>query len=471
MQFIQPIPYTEALGKIGRKSLIASDLNSSQWSAVPLDLRERAFFSSQVESVRFLQRARDSITDFLAGNRETLPDGAIALKTGGRADFVKQMQDFLQAEGVTRTAGGLTDITSQKRLELIFDTQTRQAQDYGYWKQGQDPDVLDAFPAQRFIRVLDVKEPRDAHRDFEGAIALKSNLDFWIRINEDFGVPWGPWGWGCGHDVEDVDREEAEQMGIIAPGDRPAPAEKSFNDRLEASTKGLDDDLMQFLEDAFGDQIDLEPGHIRWKSSPTPTAPTIVPARQNPLSKSAILQLLHQKQKVQAALAAIDKSHDDGLLTPIPFTHRVSGRSQGTYYSRGEIGIRRKQPIHPELTTVHEAGHWLDDKALPGAGFSSVASPALDDWRRAVQGSKAYQHLVLKTGKYRDYLMKWEELWARSYAQYIAKRSDYTPLRLQVLKVREGKTPGHWPDSQWTEKDFEPISKSIDNLFRSLGWL
>ena len=26
----------------------------------------------------------------------------------------------------------------------------------------------------------------------------------------EFGVPWGPWGWGCGDDVEDVDLPGAQ---------------------------------------------------------------------------------------------------------------------------------------------------------------------------------------------------------------------------------------------------------------------
>lgn len=73
-----------------------SKLRSDEWKDVPVALRERAFFSSQVESVRALH--------------------------------------------------------------------------YGYWKQGQDPDVLDAFPAQRFIRVLDVKEPRDLHAQYEDGV-------------------------------------------------------------------------------------------------------------------------------------------------------------------------------------------------------------------------------------------------------------------------------------------------------------
>ena len=265
MQFVKPIPFQEAIDKLGERSIIGSKLTSAEWSDVPLALRERAFFSSTIESVRFLQRGRDGIMDFLTGNKETLENGQPALKTGSRAQFVKDMQQFLTAEGVDRTTGGLTDITSQRRLSLIFDTQVRQADDFGYWKQGQDADVLNEFPAQRFIRVQEVDEPRDWHTQFEDGVWLKTDLDAWIRINQDFGVPWGPWGWGCGHDVEDVDRDEAEEAGLITPGQTLQPAEQAFNDRLGASTRGLDRDMLKLLDESFGEQIVIEDDRVRWR--------------------------------------------------------------------------------------------------------------------------------------------------------------------------------------------------------------
>jgi len=268
MQFAKPIPFKEALAKLDSKTLITSGLTSSQWSDVPVALRERAFFSSQVESARFLQRGKDSITDFLEGNRETLENGQIALKTGSRSEFVAQLQAFAVAEGMgpldPKDAGTIKDITSQRRLELIFDTQVRQAHDYGYWQQGQDQDVLDAYPAQRFIRVMEVKEPRDGHAQFEGEVRLKSDLGFWNTLNQDFGVPWGPWGWGCGHDVEDVDRAEAETLGLIQPGETVEGAEESFNEGLEASTEGLDGDLLQTILGAFGSQIRQVGDRLEW---------------------------------------------------------------------------------------------------------------------------------------------------------------------------------------------------------------
>lgn len=268
MQFVRPIKFAEAIKKIGDKTPLGTTLNSSEWSQVPVAIRERAFFSSTVESVRFLQRARNQIEDFLAANRETLPDGTTMLKMGSRAQFAKEMSAFAVNEGIgpvdPKDKGTIKDITSEKRLGLIFDVQIRQSQDYGYWKQGQDPDVLNEFPAQRFIRVIDVEHARSDHSQYEGQVRLKSDIEFWIGINKDFGVPWGPWGWGCGHDVEDVDRDEAESLGLIQPGEKVQPVEKDLNERLEASTARLDDDLSEQLLKQLGNKVVLDGDRLKW---------------------------------------------------------------------------------------------------------------------------------------------------------------------------------------------------------------
>jgi len=289
MKLVKPIPFKEAIEKVGSKTIVGSQLNSAEWSEVPLALRERAFFSSRVESARFLQRAQDSIGDFLAGNREPAPDGTTMLKTGSRQQFVRDMQAFALANGMGPLAPGekgtLKDISSEQWLSLIFDTQTRQGQDYGYWKQGMDADVLNEFPAQRFIRVQEVHEPRDWHHLAEDGVWLKTDLDAWIRLNRDFGVPWGPWGWGCGHDVEDMDRYEAEELGLIEPGARPEPVDKSFNDRLEASARGLNEDVLQQLRSAFGDQVEIEGDTIRWSGKSNKPKPEPEPKQPKPEPK------------------------------------------------------------------------------------------------------------------------------------------------------------------------------------------
>lgn len=274
MQLIHPLPFDEALDKLGRTSLIGSMLTSSEWSDVPVQLRERAFFSSQIENTRFLQRSRNVIEDFLSGAKETVmgPDGVAreALKSGSRQQFVQKMQAFAVAEGMgpldPKDKGGLKDITSERRLGLIHDVQTRQAHDFGYAKQGLDPDVLNEYPAQRFIRVASVGEARSWHAQFENQVYLKTD-PIWKTINADFGVPWGPWGWGCGHDVEDVDRDEAEALGLIAPGVVLKSEEPLFNDNLKASTKRMAPEILQRLLARLGDKVRITGDTVEWTGS------------------------------------------------------------------------------------------------------------------------------------------------------------------------------------------------------------
>lgn len=282
MKFVKPIPFQEAVDKIGTKSPIGSRLNSAEWSHLPVALRERGFFSATVENVRFLGRAQQFIGDYLSGAVETLPNGKKALKAGSRAQFVRDMSAFAKAEGMgpldPEDKGTIKDITSQARLSLIFNVQTQSAHDYGNWKQGQDPDVLDAYPAQRFIRDHSVNVKRVPHQLNEGRVELKSSLDFWVQMNVDFHVPWGPWGFNSGMGVEDVDREEAEKLGLLKPGEAVQPVEKDFNDRLEASLRGLSPDLKAKLKGVFGPQIEIEGDSAKWVPGPQPkTQPQIAP--------------------------------------------------------------------------------------------------------------------------------------------------------------------------------------------------
>jgi len=276
MEFTQPIPFEEALDKLGKRSVVGAALRSDQWSRVPTAIREGSFFSATIEDARFLQEAKGLLTAFLENGRErvTGPDGRerLALKTGGRAQFIEQAREFAQERGLGPLdpvdTGTIKDIQSEQRLALIFDTQAKAANDYGYWKQGQDPDVLDEFPAQRFVRVVDVKAPRERHRQFEGEVRLKSDLAFWLSMNDPefggFGVPWGPWGFNSGMDVEDVDRAEAEALGLLEPGEQVEPVEQELNDTLAAGVRSLDPDMVDWLQSKLGDQVKISDGTAKW---------------------------------------------------------------------------------------------------------------------------------------------------------------------------------------------------------------
>ena len=264
MEFVRPIKYEDAIKIIGARSPIGAQLSSREWSPVPVATRERSMFRAHVESLRFMQGIKDTLTDFLAANR----DENGLLKTGSRAQFIDQVRRLAIAQGrgplSPEDAGTIKDIRSEKRLGLIFDVGAKAARGFGDRKQGLDPEVLNEFPAQRFIRVIDVKEPRQSHEQYEGIVGLKTDLDLWLRINTDFNVPWAPFGWGCGHDVEDVDRAESDQLGLTQPNERLKGGDEDFNDHLQASVRNLDPEMIGFLKSAFGDRVTIENGTAQW---------------------------------------------------------------------------------------------------------------------------------------------------------------------------------------------------------------
>ena len=263
MEFTEPIPFSEAIAKLQERGILPTALNSAQLGEVEVAIREKAFFSSRVESTRVLQSMKDYLGDYLAGTR--MENGG--LKAQGRAEFVADMRELAIREGLGRVdpktgkidpvirENDLTDIRSTRRLQLIFDTQVESAQEYGFWKQGQNPDILWVYPAQRFIRVRPVMVPRWYHQAQEGTIRRKDDLDFWLDMNRDFNVPWGPWGYGSGMGVEDVDREDAIAAGVIGPDEVVRPIEKTFNNGLSAGIRDLDGGLAAELARITGGTV------------------------------------------------------------------------------------------------------------------------------------------------------------------------------------------------------------------------
>jgi hypothetical protein len=374
MQFVKAMPFAEALEKIGGRTPIGSAMLSSEWSDVPVALRERAFFSSQVENVRFLQRSRDWIGDFLAGNMETLPDGQTALRVASRAQFVELAREFALSEGMgpldPADAGTIKDITSEPRLGLIFNTVTQQADDYGYWRQGMDADVLNEFPAQRFIRVKAVKQERELHVPYEDQVYLKTD-PIWAKvINHDFGVPWGPWGWGCGHDVQDEDRAMAEDLGLLKRGEQVEPDVKNFNENLRASAAGLDPDLIEKLKKDFGDQLVIEGEEMKWNSepagpprpSPTPEQPSPnVPPPASTETLDDVLSRLGLNDKTQASAKDMIALRDE-LKETTPMTlDKVLKSLKGAT----ETGALTQEKIRRDVQAFLDFLPWLKANALP----------------------------------------------------------------------------------------------------------
>jgi hypothetical protein len=177
------------------------------------------------------------------------------------------MRALLAKMGHPQGNGGLTDLYSQRRLDVLRETNVQQARGYAQHLEGTTEGALLAFPAQELVRLEEREHPRDwivrwhaaGGRFSDGGrmIALKGD-PVWTAISR-FGTPWPPFDFNSGMGVEDIDRDEAVSLGLIAEDDPPPEVpDFGFNDDLEAVVEfGEESPEWAWLKDSFGEAIEL----------------------------------------------------------------------------------------------------------------------------------------------------------------------------------------------------------------------
>lgn len=316
---LEPMPFWEALSYLENKEAVASAMTTAEWQRMPVAVRVKASFSATLTSAKAAQEITDYLTGFVRGEKAINNKGKEYYVYQGRAEFVANMRERMLEEGFGKVLhdgtldpeihdNDLRDLRGCRRLQLIFDTQTEQAASFAQWQEGQDPDVLDVYPCQRFVRVRPVHTPRPYHKAAIGEIRRKDDLAFWIGLNHDFGLPWGPWGFNSGCGVEDVDRDEAEALGVIKPTDKVRSLKKDFLDNLEESVRGLDDKTRRWIQAQMdnkvrflGDTAVFQPGKPQPSApAPAPSRPAKTPAQVD-AQKKRIGDTIAVRQQRQAA--------------------------------------------------------------------------------------------------------------------------------------------------------------------------
>lgn len=249
-----PMPFKEALNLSQAKTLLPTSLGSRDLAKLQPDILARARFSAKVRS---------------AGHLAILDDGTNEL-AAGKIDFASvrlRMKQFLAESGYKPKEGqegGLQDFSSDRRINLQLKMNVQEAQSYGWWKQGQDPDLLDAFPAREFLRVESRERPRSdwperwnaaraatitdgATDSSTGRMVALVGHPIWKKLNV-FKREYGPFDYGSGYDVEDVSRKEAIELEIIERDTQIFPQDIPFNRDLKASPKIRSQKLRSLLE-------------------------------------------------------------------------------------------------------------------------------------------------------------------------------------------------------------------------------
>lgn len=226
----------QAVSRFDSRRATPSIRTSAEWERVAPALREKCFFSARVNDAEVLGKMRELLGVAIDSSKR---DSSKALVSQDK--FISEMKDFLRSRGYTMGGSKLTDITSRRRLGLIYDMNIQEAREYARYVRGQDADALDMYPAQEFLRVESRRVPRTdwparwraAGGKIRGGrmVALKSD-SVWTNLSR-FGRPYPPFDYGSGMGVEDVDREEAIELGLL-PADEPSDEIPDFDIRLEA---------------------------------------------------------------------------------------------------------------------------------------------------------------------------------------------------------------------------------------------
>lgn len=258
-----------AAERILARALAASPMKSADWSSVQAGLRDRAFFSATVDDARRLAAMREACAKVASGEMSD---------SGARAAIRRALEQTGYAPEAGKE-GGLQDLSSQRRLDLIIKTNVDEAHGYVRYCSSMDPDALAATPCQELIRLQARKAPRNWEARWREAggqlygsrrmIALKTD-SIWTDISR-FGHPWPPFDFGSGMGVAPVGRREAIRYGVISADDPPPkpPKPPKFNDGLSAPLpdKKASKPVEDLLRARLGSQVSVQEGMVRFNAN------------------------------------------------------------------------------------------------------------------------------------------------------------------------------------------------------------
>jgi hypothetical protein len=260
MLFDAPITFEDALAARKVKALLPTELSSGELHQIAPELLERGTFMARNTHAGSLQTASDLIGNLLTPHTETR-DGKPFTAGLDPASARLAMKKYLGEQGYVpqgEDEGTIKDFSSDARINLVLKMGVESAQGYGNWKQGQDEDVLDAFPAQELFRAEEREVPRDwidrwqeaGGQVLEGErmIGLK-NDPIWEEISA-FGTPYPPFDYNSGMWIRDISREEAMDLGLIDQDTQIKPQDRGFNDELSLTPDIRSGALVTALEDA-----------------------------------------------------------------------------------------------------------------------------------------------------------------------------------------------------------------------------
>ena len=285
MIFDQPISVGDAVQSVLLKRALAVSpaFGSRDLDKLTPEIRARTFYSARTPYLGYLAEVQTMVGRLVQPDVRVGPSVVAATGPGESISpaqvraKMKRMLAALDYQPNPAQRGGLLDLSSDKRINLIIDTQLKMARGYGNWRQAQDPTVLDLWPADELYRAMARKERRDWASTWNEArsrlgartsatLALDPELGPFVALKNDpiwaaisrFGNPYPPFDYMSGMRVRDVDRASAQALGVLGPQAAVQPRETPFAEEVRMDAGNAPAGLLQALRTALGDMARQE---------------------------------------------------------------------------------------------------------------------------------------------------------------------------------------------------------------------
>ena len=163
----------------------------------------------------------------------------------------------------------------------------------------------------------------------------------------------------------------------------------------------------------------------------------------------------------------------DITYTPLADAEVYTPGLNGFYsFTDKRVAIREGRE-HVLNTIAHESGHAIESK-FGTRGSAAVqanrvnSSTAWRTWAKAVRGTRRYAELAKIKSSGAKYMRQFDELWARSYAQWVAKRSGDPAMLAEIAEMAGHETYGVRL-YVWDDDDFESVAAAIDDVMKELA--
>ncbi|WP_150251103.1 hypothetical protein [Nocardiopsis deserti] len=163
----------------------------------------------------------------------------------------------------------------------------------------------------------------------------------------------------------------------------------------------------------------------------------------------------------------------EGMETIVFEYRKLEPGRMGRYDPRERMIIVGAGTPNTRETLVHEIGHAIDHAVHHGRTGSPLtlasgmpSTPEMREWASVARSSPEYKDLAKATPRhYASYLRSPQELWARSYTQWIAEQTGDS--RLQEDLRMQLSQPGVERYRQWREGSFQPIAAAVEAVIEN----